>query len=99
VSALDIRKLLTLVETTKSEMGHLVDPPTRKASALAVITNPFAGRDSKDLSALIDIGGPLEAGPCGRSRIVVRSPVRPLIRGRAKISRRVSSQERSGSVV
>jgi hypothetical protein len=60
VSALDIRKLLTLVETTKSEMGHLVDPPTRKASALAVITNPFAGRDSKDLSALIDIGGLLK---------------------------------------
>jgi hypothetical protein len=39
VSALNIRKLLTLVETTKSEMGRLVDPPTRKAAALAVITN------------------------------------------------------------
>ena len=49
VSTLDIRKLLTLVETTKSEMGRLVDPPTRKAAALAVITNPFAGRDSEDL--------------------------------------------------
>jgi hypothetical protein len=61
VSALDIRKLLTLVETTKSEMGRQVDPPTRKAAALAVITNPFAGRDSGDLSALIDIGDELGA--------------------------------------
>jgi hypothetical protein len=61
VSALDIRKLLTLVETTKSEMGRLVDPPTRKAAALAVITNPFAGHDSEDLSTLIDIGDELGA--------------------------------------
>jgi hypothetical protein len=59
VSALNIRKLLTLVETTKSEMGRLVDPPTRKAAALAVITNPFAGRNSEDLSPLIDIGDEL----------------------------------------
>ena len=61
MSALDIRKLLTLVETTKSEMGRLVDPPTRKAAALAVITNPYAGRDSEDLSVLIDIGDELGA--------------------------------------
>ena len=61
MSALDIRKLLTLVETTKSEMGRPVDPPTRKAAALAVITNPFAGRDSEDLSTLIDIGDELGA--------------------------------------
>ena len=59
MTALDIRKFLTLVETTKSEMGRLVDPPTRKAAALAVITNPFAGRDSEDLSTLIDIGDEL----------------------------------------
>ena len=61
MSALDIRKLLTLVETTNSEMGRLVDPPTRKAAALAVITNPFAGHDSEDLSTLIDIGDELGA--------------------------------------
>lgn len=61
MTALDIRKFLTLVETTKSEMGRPVDPPTRKAAALAVITNPFAGRDSEDLSTLIDIGDELGA--------------------------------------
>ncbi len=59
MSALNIRKLLTVVETTKTEVGRPVDPPTRKAAALAVITNPFAGRDSEDLSALIDIGDEL----------------------------------------
>jgi hypothetical protein len=56
MSALKIRKLMTVLETTKSEMGQPVEPPTRKAAALAVIENPFAGRYSEDLSMLIDIG-------------------------------------------
>jgi|SRR5579863_365769 hypothetical protein len=56
VSALKIRKFITLVETIKTEMGRPVEPPSRKAAALAVIENPFAGRDSEDLSTLSDIG-------------------------------------------
>jgi hypothetical protein len=56
VSALKIRKLVTVVETTNTEMGRPVEPPSRKAAAVAVIENPFADRDSEDLSALIDIG-------------------------------------------
>jgi hypothetical protein len=59
VSTLKIRKLLTVVETTKTEMGRPIEPPTRKAAALAVIENPFAGHDSEDLSMLIDIGDEL----------------------------------------
>jgi Amino acid synthesis len=59
VSILKIRKLLTVVETTKTEMGLPIEPPTRKAAALAVIENPFAGHDSEDLSTLIDIGDEL----------------------------------------
>jgi len=59
VSILKIRKLLTVVETTKTEMGRPIEPPTRKAAALAVIENPFAGHDSEDLSTLIDIGDEL----------------------------------------
>ena len=60
MSALKIRKFITLVETVKTEMGRPVEPPSRKAAALAVIENPFAGRDSEDLSTLVDIG--LELG-------------------------------------
>jgi hypothetical protein len=56
VSALKIRKLVTVVETTNTEMGRPVEPPSRKAAAVAVIENPFADHDSEDLSALIDIG-------------------------------------------
>ena len=51
-----IRKLVTVVEETRSEMGRPVDPPTRRAAAVAVIGNPFAGRYADDLSDLVAIG-------------------------------------------
>ncbi len=51
-----IRKLIVTVEETKQEMGKAVEPPTRKAAAIAVIENPFAGRYVQDLKPLMDIG-------------------------------------------
>ena len=38
-----IRKLVTVVEETRVEMDRAVEPPTRRAAAVAVIENPFAG--------------------------------------------------------
>jgi hypothetical protein len=52
----EIRKILTIVEETGAEMGKTIDPPTRKAAAIAVIKNPFAGRFVGDLKPLMDIG-------------------------------------------
>jgi hypothetical protein len=51
-----IRKLITIVEETHQEAGQSIAPPTRKAAAIAVIANPFAGRHVPDLAALVDIG-------------------------------------------
>ncbi len=51
-----IRKLIVEVEETHSEMGQEVDPPTRKAAAIAVIENPFAGRYVAELEPLMAIG-------------------------------------------
>ncbi len=51
-----IRKLLTIVDETLSEQGQDVTPPIRRAAAVAVIANPFAGRFEPELSELIDIG-------------------------------------------
>jgi hypothetical protein len=56
-----IRKLFTVVEETLQEAGEIVVPPTRKAAAIAVIRNPFAGRLVADLSDLIDTGEQLGA--------------------------------------
>jgi Amino acid synthesis len=51
-----LRKLVVAVEETHREMGKDVAPPTRKAAAIAVIENPFAGRFADNLDPLIDIG-------------------------------------------
>ena len=52
----EIRKTLVIVEETRIEMGRPVDPPVRRAVAIAVIANPYAGRWSESLDALIAIG-------------------------------------------
>jgi hypothetical protein len=54
-----IRKLLTVVEETHQEADQPIEPPTRKAAAIAVIANPFAGRDVPDLAELVEIGAML----------------------------------------
>ena len=51
-----IRKIVTVVEETLTEMGQPVSPPTRRAAAVAVIENPYAGRYVEDLSELVDVG-------------------------------------------
>jgi hypothetical protein len=55
----NIRKLAVWVEETHTEMGKTITPATRKAVAVAVIANPFAGRYADDLSDLIEIGAEL----------------------------------------
>ncbi|MBI4456083.1 MAG: amino acid synthesis family protein [Acidobacteria bacterium] len=54
-----IRKILLVIEDTLTESGKEVTPPLRKAAALAVIANPYAGRYIEDLSLLIEAGGEL----------------------------------------
>lgn len=51
-----IRKIVTFVEETRTEMGKPVNPPTRRAAAAAVIENPFAGEYVEDLTELMEIG-------------------------------------------
>ena len=61
----EIRKITVFIEETLSEMGQTISPPTRKAAAVAVIANPFAGRYVEDLTPLIEIGAEL-GGLLGR---------------------------------
>lgn len=56
---MQIRKFLTVVEETLEEAGKELPVRTRKAAALAVIKNPFAGKYQEDLSELMDIGDKL----------------------------------------
>ena len=54
-----IRKIAVNVEEVHSEIGRTISPPTRKAVAVAVIANPFAGQYQEDLSDLMAIGAEL----------------------------------------
>ncbi len=52
----NIRKFIVVVDETLTEMGRPVTPPVRRAAAIAVIANPFAGLYVEDLTPLIDMG-------------------------------------------
>src|SRR5881628_3273657 len=56
-----IRKMVTLVEEILSDGGREAKRPVRKAAAVVVLENPFAGRFVDDLTPLIDAGEELGA--------------------------------------
>jgi hypothetical protein len=51
-----IRKIVIQIDETHREMNRPIDPPTRRALAMAVIDNPCAGQYVENLDALIAIG-------------------------------------------
>ena len=51
-----IRKMVTVVDEIHYEMGQQINPPTRRAAAIAVIENPFADKYVEDLEILMQIG-------------------------------------------
>jgi hypothetical protein len=57
----NIRRLVVQLDETHSEMGRTLARPTRRAVAIAVIDNPYAGRYSESLDELVQIGEELGA--------------------------------------
>lgn len=53
---MEVIKYITVVEEIHSDGGKKVNLPGRRAAAIAVIKNPFAGRYEEDLTQLADIG-------------------------------------------
>jgi hypothetical protein len=47
-----IKRVLTFLDEVRSDAGHDVSPRLRKAAAVAILDNPFAGRFERDLSPL-----------------------------------------------
>ncbi len=70
-----IRKLITVVEDTRIEIGQKISPPTRRAAAIAVIENPLAGRYQEDLEELMAIGE--ELGQILGERAVAALGIKP----------------------
>jgi hypothetical protein len=70
-----IRKLVVQVDEIHLEMGRPVEPPTRRAVAMAVIQNPYAGRYAATLEELISIGE--ELGQLLGAKCVAALGIRP----------------------
>jgi hypothetical protein len=60
---LDIRRLLCFTDHKEVEAGHRHDQPLRRVAAVAIVANPYAGRDVEDLAeaiaASVDVGAVL----------------------------------------
>ncbi len=54
-----VRKHQVVIEETHLEMDKNIVPPVRKATAIAVIANPLAGKYQEDLEVLMEIGAEL----------------------------------------
>lgn len=51
-----IRKLVVQVDETRIEMNQPITAPTRRAVAMAVIEDPYAGRYEENLDELLAMG-------------------------------------------
>lgn len=65
---MQIRKVVTIVDETRSEMGQPLAVPVKKVAALAVVRNPLAGRYQADLGELEAAGEELGALLAGLAR-------------------------------
>jgi hypothetical protein len=70
---MEVRKYVDLIEEIRMENGKPVNPPARKAAAIAVIKNFFANTYEADLHSLTDIGDILGEELSQRAMISLQS--------------------------
>ncbi len=66
-----VRKYVTITSETVMDEGHDIRHPVRRAAAMAVITNPFAGHYARDLSVLVEMGATLGAELSRRAMVAL----------------------------
>ena len=94
---MNVRKTLQIVETINTDAyGAACDPITRVA-ALAVISNPFAGKLVEDLSTLFDMGGQLGEQLMDDAVRMLANP--PVSYGKAAIVGIAGDMEQGGAMI
>lgn len=92
-----VRKTLFTKEILNSdELGHACQPITRVA-AMAVLRNPFAGRDQENLSDLFDIA--TELGPYMSAELVAMLPGSTVSYGKAALVGAAGAMEHGAAVL
>jgi hypothetical protein len=82
--ALTIKRVLTFLDETRVADGRDTDPPLRKAAAVAILDNPFAGRFVQDLSPLTRASEALGREICA-SAVRLLTPDRAVSYGKAAV--------------
>ena len=94
---MEIRKLVYTVEEILTEGGVRLARPVRRAAALAVIANPFAGRNVDDLTPLFDVGA--ELGELVMKRLVDLLGGPAVSYGKAAIVGAAGEMEHGGAIL
>ena len=95
---MEIRKIVTIVEEIRSEIGQPVIPPARRAAALAVVKNPFAGKFVQDLMPLIDYGHEL-GGLLGKTAVAALGGTKPVSYGKAVVVGEHGDMEHAAAIM
>ena len=97
---MEVRKYVTIVEEILEEGGRSMDPPGKRAAAIAVIKNPFAGKYVEDLTPLIDIGDKL-GGILGKMAVAALgiAPVKAESYGKAAIVGEAGEREHAAAIL
>src|SRR5215469_10907782 len=96
--SMKIKRVLTFVEEVRSEAGRDVMPPLRKAAAVAVITNPFAGRFESNLSPLTEASKAIGRDICDIA-VQLLAPGKAVSYGKAAVVGIAGEQEHGNAML
>ncbi|MGE0752081.1 MAG: amino acid synthesis family protein [Variibacter sp.] len=93
-----IKRVLTFLDEVRIDSGHDVTPRLRKAAAVAILDNPFAGRFEEDLSSLTRASEAVGREICD---IAVRllSPDKAVSYGKAAVVGLAGEQEHGNAMI
>jgi hypothetical protein len=94
---MEIRKLVYTVEEVQAEAGVRLRRPIRRAAAIAVIANPYAGTPAEDLSPLFDVG--LELGELVAKRLADLLGGPAVSYGKAAVVGTAGEMEHGGAIL
>jgi hypothetical protein len=95
---LKIRRLYTFIQHQWSAAGQPSAEPLRKAAAVAIVENPYAGRYVEDLQPLIDASESLGA-EVSRLAVEALAPYRAQSYGKAGIAGLAGEQEHANALL
>jgi hypothetical protein len=94
---MDIRKIVYHHEIVYAEAGNTAPQPITRVAGIALVNNPYAGKQVEDLSALFDLGGHLGEQLMGE---VVARLARPAVSyGKAALVGALGDFEHGGACI